>query len=104
MNDEVLAELRRIREAVEHLAVPSGNQRWGSINDAARQYGVSVSFLRRCAQDTDYPPPCRKVRGKLLFDLHAMDFWLRGFPSAKERHADVVDELLREVLDGHETD
>ena len=29
--------------------------------------------------------------------------WLRGFPSAKERHAYVVDQLLKEVLDRHET-
>jgi hypothetical protein len=59
--------------------------------------------LRRLVHDADNPPPCRKVRGKLLFDLYGMDAWLRGFPGAKQRQADIVDQLLREVLDGHET-
>jgi len=102
MRDEVLSELRAIRAAIEGLALPAPMQRWGDITTAARQYGLSVSFLRKCIQDTDYPPPHRKVKGKLLFDLLAMDGWLRGFPSAKQRHADMVDELLREVI--HDVD
>ena len=104
MPDEVLNELRAIRAALEGLALSSPTQRWGSIDTAARQYDVSVSFLRRCVQDASYPLPAKKVGGKWLVDLSAMHQWVLGYPDAQRKQMELVDELLKEVLDGHEMD
>ena len=99
MNDDVLRELQAIRRAVEAWTQSEPAQRWGDIATVTRLYGLSSSTLRRCINDPAYPPPYRKVRGKLLFDLHAMDEWLRGFPSAKGQQHELVDQILREILD-----
>jgi hypothetical protein len=90
---EILAELRAIRHAIEGLTLPAASQRWADVATTARLFGVSESFLRKCIQDESYPPPCRRVKGKLLFDLHEMDAWLRGFPSVQLRHVALVNQL-----------
>jgi hypothetical protein len=79
-------------------------QRWGDITTMAQIYGLSPATLCRCINDLDYPPPCKQVRGKWLFDLYRMNDWVAGYPERQRRHADIVGQLLQEVLDEHEMD